>query len=426
MSATVKEKTGQRLRTTSGPLSDQDITDAYIYLLGREIILKQQRLDFEEEGFEWNNLIHRTPGGVAWANPNLDVAYSEAWVAVDENVSVIVDIPKITGRYFTWQMLNGWGETVLNINERTFPYQPHGKYALCLKGSKPKFPPDIVRIDLPSKTSRVLLRVELGDDPNEAIRLQHLFRLIPLGQPRIERPFLVPVFEGMQLPGSGIFENASAKLSSEPDINQGMDELKNKTKSVEALVYSGVDGRSRVDRVINTIGKPLVIDKINHIGDAKNGWLHPSKAGNYGNDYLMRTAANLAGIWANNAAEVTYYAAFGLDGSSSYSLTFPKDALPAAKAKYFWSIIAVDTVRFQVLPNPLKRYLLNKQSALKYNADGSLTLVFGPKQPAKYPESNWLPTINGLKYNLTFRFYGPTADVSEAKYFPPPLLKENL
>src|SRR6478672_11641469 len=105
MSSTVKEKTSQRFRTTSGPLSDQDIADAYIYLLGREIILKQERLDFEEEGFEWNNIIHRTPGGVAWANPNLDVAYSEAWVAVDENACVIVDIPRITGRYFTWQML---------------------------------------------------------------------------------------------------------------------------------------------------------------------------------------------------------------------------------------------------------------------------------------------------------------------------------
>ena len=57
---------------------------------------------------------------MAWANPNLDVAYSEAWVAVDENTPVILEVPKIEGgRYYSWQMLNGWGETVLNINERT-------------------------------------------------------------------------------------------------------------------------------------------------------------------------------------------------------------------------------------------------------------------------------------------------------------------
>src|SRR6187401_1449575 len=92
-------------------ISDQDISDAYIYLLGRELVLKQQRLDFEKEGFKWNQVIHREPGGVAWANPNLDVAYSEAWIAVDENTCVVLEIPEIKDRYYTWQMLNGWGET---------------------------------------------------------------------------------------------------------------------------------------------------------------------------------------------------------------------------------------------------------------------------------------------------------------------------
>jgi hypothetical protein len=101
-------------------VSDQDIADAYLYLLGRLLVLRQENIDFRDEGFKWNEIIYRTPGGVAWANPNLDVAYSEAWVAVDENTPVILEVPKIEGgRYYSWQMLNGWGETVLNINERT-------------------------------------------------------------------------------------------------------------------------------------------------------------------------------------------------------------------------------------------------------------------------------------------------------------------
>ena len=64
-------------------VSDQDIADAYLYLLGRLLVLRQENIDFRDEGFKWNEIIYRTPGGVAWANPNLDVAYSEAWVAVD-------------------------------------------------------------------------------------------------------------------------------------------------------------------------------------------------------------------------------------------------------------------------------------------------------------------------------------------------------
>lgn len=101
-------------------IADQDVSNAYIYLLGRLLVTRQQQLDFQE-GFKWNELIHRKPGAVDWPNPNLDVAYSEAWVAVDENSCTIVSVPKVEGRYYTVHFLNGWGETIANINERLFP-----------------------------------------------------------------------------------------------------------------------------------------------------------------------------------------------------------------------------------------------------------------------------------------------------------------
>ena len=50
-------------------------------------------------------------------------------------------------------------------------------------------------------------------------------------------------------------------------------------------------------------------------------------------------------------------------------MTFPKDQLPGSLAHYFWSVVAVDSVKFQVIENSQKRYLLNKQSKLKLNAD---------------------------------------------------------
>lgn len=407
----------------SSKLTDQDIADAYLYLLGRELVLKQQRLDFEKEGFKWNKIIHREPGGVAWPNPNLDVAYSEAWIAIDENNCVVLEAPEIKGRYYTWQMLNGWGETLLNINERTFPQHPFGKFALCLKGSNPKIPEGCLRVDLSTKTSRVLARVELGDNPKEAVRLQHLFKLTPQGEAKVEKPVSVPVFEGTNLPGAEIFQNASEKMQSERDINEGMNALQEKAKAAEALVNSGAESKARVDSIIKEKSIPLLFKTIANLGIMENGWSRPKVVGNYKNNYLVRTAVNYGGIWANNMGEVTYFLSNADDGSATYTLTFPKGALPSGKASYFWSIIAVDTTKFQVLPNPLKKYLLNKQSGLKNNADGSLTLVFGPKPLAEYPESNWLPTIEGQKYNLTFRMYGPSKDVVDGSYFPPVLVK---
>src|SRR4029078_1401310 len=128
--------------------SDQDISDAYIYLLGRLLVLRQQQLDFKE-GFKWNELVHRKPGAVDWPNPNLDVAYSEAWVAVDEKSCLVVSVPNITGRYYTVQFLNGWGETVANINERVFPQHPNGEFAICLKGSNVQVPAGAQRVEVP-------------------------------------------------------------------------------------------------------------------------------------------------------------------------------------------------------------------------------------------------------------------------------------
>jgi hypothetical protein len=86
-------------------------------------------------------------------------------------------------------------------------------------------------------------------------------------------------------------------------------------------------------------------------------------------------------------------------------------------------VIAVDGARFRVLPNPLKRYLLNNQSKLRYGADGSLTLYFADQKPADAPEGNWLPTPKGTKYRLTFRFYRPIDGVTNGTYYPPPLVK---
>ena len=77
----------------------------------------------------------------------------------------------------------------------------------------------------------------------------------------------------------------------------------------------------------------------------------------------------------------------------------------------------------RVLPNAQNRFLLNRESDLQYNPDGSLTLFFGPEKPADAPANNWLPTPAGQDYRLTFRFYGPSGGVADGSYFPPPLIK---
>ena len=410
-------------------VSDREISDAYGYVLGRLLIMRQQRLDFDD-GFAWNTLVHRKPGEVAWPNPNLDVAYSEAWVAVDEAAFLLVTVPQVVGRYYTVQFLNGWGETVANINERVFPNHASGTFAVCLAGSEVVIPEGAIRVDVPVKYMRVLTRVELAADWDAAIDLQHQFFFETQGEPTLADLPDALLFDG--LPGVESFEAAKKALDSEADINPGMERLQQLTRVVAQAVQADPEERQRVDEVIRTVvwrdlaaAQPL----LGH-GVRENGWSLPSTSGSYGDDWLTRTLINLGGIWANTPDEVVYYKGF-VDGSGAklendrtYTLTFPDTQLPARYADYFWSVIAVDAVQHHVLPNPLNRYLLNNQSDLAYADDGSLTLVFAPERPDDVHDGNWLPTSGDQGYSLTFRFYGPKDDVAARSYFPPPLTKK--
>jgi len=404
-----------------GTLSDKDIVDAYHYMLGRWLVLRQETLDFNEK-FNWNEIVHRDPRGVAWANPNLDVAYSEAWIYVDESSCTILDLPEIKRRYYTVQIMNGWAEVINNINERNFPEHPFGRFAFCLKGAHADLPHGTQRIDLPGKKSRLLIRIELGANPAEARALQQQVTMRATGSPRTERVAAAFDFPNDALPGVEGFDRTEAILASEADINHGMDAPQRHARDVAAAAANPAT-RARIDDVIREQAIPAFFAYQEKFGTMKDGWIHPRPAGHYGSDFLMRAFTNFVGIWANIAHEVTYYGAPSFDGSKTYVQTFPKSALPELKARYFWSVIVVDSEKFQVIPNPMKRYVLNKQSGLQFNGDGSLTLAFAPNQPHRVPKPNWLPTPEGRKYNLTYRFYGPTDDVVNGKYFPPPLVQ---
>jgi hypothetical protein len=122
--------------------------------------------------------------------------------------------------------------------------------------------------------------------------------------------------------------------------------------------------------------------------------------------------------------ETVCFGMIGLDGSKTYVQTFPKNELPVHKSRYFWCVSAISATEYRVIPNPLNRYLISQDIVLHFNADGSLTLVFSPTKPNDEYRSNWLPTPAGEKYNLVLRFYGPTNDVMDGNYYPPPLFEQ--
>jgi len=92
-----------------------------------------------------------------------------------------------------------------------------------------------------------------------------------------------------------------------------------------------------------------------------------------------------------------------LDPDKTYKVTLP-GPIPA---KDFWSFTAYDNQTRSLLPSDQKLAGLDSTlPGVRLNADGGVTVWFGPKAPAGQ-ENNWVQSMPGKGYNVALRLYGP-------------------
>ncbi|WP_200979116.1 DUF1214 domain-containing protein [Echinicola sp. 20G] len=415
-------------KTSKGSLetvTEQEVTNSYVYLLSRALVVRQEQMDFDGTGLEYNSIKYNEAGKADFVNPNLDVAYMEAWIAVDEHSAVTIEIPEIKDRYYTLQLLDGWGEVITNINERNYPDHPNGLFVLHLKDSDIDLPDDAFPIEVPVKKIKMLARVELQDTLEEAVSLQQLFKMSAIGSPNIAPTIPFPQFTNKELPTTELFSYAEDFLKT-PDVKMNSnDSIRTIVQKVKEFIDSSPESKAQVDSIIThkTIPQFLTF-ATTKAGKFENGWLATLTAGNYNGDYWTRTSANFVGIWANTSEEVIYFiAAKDADGQvlgngKSYSLTFPPENLPVKNVNAFWSVILVGFPDYRVVSNELNRFNFNNFSTFDYGEDGSLTLYISPNYDSKWPKSNWLPSPKDAAFNLTLRMYVPHENVLEGKWFP--------
>ncbi len=407
-------------------LSEEQIVDAYVYLLGRALVVRQEQMDFNVPGLDYNKIYYSGFGNSDFVNPNLDCAYNESWIAVDNNSATILEIPEIKGRYFTVQLIDGWGEVIVNINERMDPSHPYGLFAIVLEGSDVEIPAGALKVEVPCKKVKMLARVEVQDTPEEAVRLQNEFKMYVTGDPEVELAIDFPEFLNKELPKHDIFIFADEFLTSSPDTQYALaDSIQNIVRQVSKMVLESEANATRVDSLITNKAIPEFMNfAINKAGVKNNGWLATLKAGNYFGDHWTRTAADYVGIWANTPSEVIYFIASQdaegntLGDGKSYQFTFSAENLPQNNQDGFWSVTLVDFPGYRVVPNDMKRYNFNKYSKLEYGKDGSLTFYVAPEYNAAWPKSNWLPSPKEGAFNLNFRMYIPKSNVVAGEWFP--------
>ncbi len=411
-------------------LSDKDIYESYVYQLGRDFVVRQEITDIREVGVDYNMIKYNPLGSADFVNPNLDVAYMESWIAVDNNSATVLEIPQINGRYYTAQILDEWGEVIANINERNFPQKPFGKYALVSPNSTVKLPSDITPVVMHSYKAKMLARVELQTDWDEAEHLQKQFKMYTIGTPVIKPPVQIPMFNNKALMGIELFETAPEVLKTAIDVSPAAAQMQAKVLTIAEEIAKDKEAHAELKEKIKTKFVPqFVKESMMKAGIFKNNWLGTMVAGNYGDNYFVRTAANRIGIWANSPSEVVYFVSTrdaqgkSYNGSNTYLLDFPADALPQSVVDGYWSVILVDLPNFRVAPNELNRYNFNSYSDLKFEKDGSLRIYISATKPKDVAKSNWLPAPVGKMFSLTLRSYIPKTVVKEGEWFPPAVKK---
>ena len=103
-----------------------------------------------------------------------------------------------------------------------------------------------------------------------------------------------------------------------------------------------------------------------------------------------------------------------LDGAKHYQLIIPPDV----PAKDFWSVVAYDPqTRSELQTGQAFPSKNNTRDPMATNADGSITLTFGPTAPDGQP-GNWVQTVPGKKWFTILRLYGPLEPWFEKTWIP--------
>ncbi|MBK9179490.1 MAG: DUF1254 domain-containing protein [Acidimicrobiales bacterium] len=139
--------------------------------------------------------------------------------------------------------------------------------------------------------------------------------------------------------------------------------------------------------------------------------------------YVSRAVAARAGLWGNHGYEADYELVHHdvngdtLNGAHRYEVTFE----PPPPAKAFWSLTMYDTPTYYLVDNPIDRYSIGDRTpGLRYDDDGSITILMQTEAPEGDEAANWLPTPPG-DFRPILRMYVPGDSVLDGTYAMPPI-----
>lgn len=369
--------------------------------------------------------------------PNHDTTYALAIIDLRGEPQALT-IPPIS-RYYTFQLIDAWMDTVANIGTRATKGRP-GTWVMVPPGYRGKLPAGTHRIDSPTNQLIVLGRVRAVDDTDApaAFAATAGLQLRPLsaltGQPpaasppAMSKPLGTPQTVGEN--GLTYFDEMDDALAVNAPVNAEQRQAVRLARSLRigAGLHTSRTASAAQRRILAAAisqGTVELSDERTLGAKTVDGWAVNLSLGDPEAHTDLRSQAIIAKhYWGPNvAAESVYPIArtaddgAALTGAKDYVIHLPANNLPPVGA--FWSYTVYGSDSFFVA-NPINRYSLSGDTpGLVRSSGGSIDLYLSHDPPAGHA-ANWLPTPPG-PFRLVMRLYLPGRAVLDGTYRYPPV-----
>jgi len=387
-----------------------------------------------------NVLVHSpylTPAGdeKGMCCPNQDTVYSTAHLDMGSQ-PLVLTIPKIENRYYTFQITDAVTNNVAQLGTRTIG---SGDRTYLLAGPKwagitPKGM-ELLRFD--TNEGLILLRLLVKDknDYPALHKVQAGIKLVSLQEhknpaDKLEVEYLPFAkhwkednFEALRWLNHFVSRNPmpvhdAGLRSLFFDMNITGAENFEPEKFPKHVVEGFLKGKALADG--------MMMVRTAYTTDHVNGglWNKVPDGQDLKYDNLLRAAITRFTLLPNDKPEAIYFGTrfdgkgLLLDGANDYIIKLKK----APPVNAFWSLSAYSSPRGRLIKNDYDKYVVNDRSeGLKVNDDGSIDLLMSMTKP-KTNLSNWLPVPKGI-YAVALRTYLPQAELMDDSYDLPPIIK---
>lgn len=375
------------------------------------------------------------------ACPNQDVVYGTGFAALDQT-PVVLQVPDFGDRFWVYQVVDTRTDGFARLGAM-YGTRP-GFYLLAGPDWSGEVPAGITELFRAStRTADVIPRVFLNDTDEDRAAIQDVLQQVmmyPLAdydgtmkrmdwhaRPSLPNPD-TGAAETNWVPPATFFDVLPHALADAPPL-PGEEARYAQVLAVLDAAAQEPALRTAMDEAATESERDLVkplFEFRNYGLQLPHHWSTVDNPAAFGTDYFTRTAVAKSNIFVNQPKETKYFYqdldvnGRRLNGANRYTVTFGPDGTPPVDG--FWSVTLYNEHHF-FAPNELNRYSLGtKNTHLRRDADGSLTIHVQPDAPGPDDHDNWLPCPAGADFTLYVRAYWPKAAVLQGGWTPPPVV----